>query len=271
MKTKMLYFLIASITLIFTSCTSDENNDNDNLILPKTITYKDKNNKIYQTTTFTYEGNKIVSLSSGYLYIDFIYNGNRIVKEIQYRDFGEGYSEKSYSYSNDSLKTVVKLLNGRETKYVYIDNHNGTIKKEVYKIDRETGKDSETYNVDMLTFEKGNIIKSVLNWADGAYIDTYHYEYDAKNNAFKNILGLNLLLDQADLGSQLNFSSINNIKKYSVSTIRDKGIVPDPYDGMVFKPYSEKSVYEYNKQGYPTKKTSYNEDGSVNETIEYTY
>lgn len=272
MKNKLLYFLIASIALLFASCTNDENSENNSSLLPKRITYRDKNNKIYQTTIFTYNGNKIESISSENIYIDFTYDGNRIVKENQYRNYGESYTEKSYSYSNDNLKIVTKLLNGKKTKCVYIDNGDGTIRKEIYEIDIKTGKQSESYSIDMLTVEKGNIIKSVLHWADGAYIHTYHYDYDVRNNAFKNILGFNLLLDQANLGfSELNFFSINNIKEYSVSTSRDLEIVLDPYDGMVFEPYSEKSVYEYNKQGYPTKKTSYNEDGSVNETIEYTY
>lgn len=267
---KKLLCLLSAILLVFTSCSNDENADYASLILPKTITYKDGNNKIYQTATFDYNDNKIVSFSNGNVYIDFTYEGNKIVKEIRYANYGESCIEKLYNYSNGSLKTVMKSVNGKESKYVYINNGDRTIKKEIYKIDKE-GKQSESYSIDMLTFEKGNIIKSVLHWAEGAYIDTYHYDYDTKKNAFKNILGLNLLLDQADFGSQLNFSSANNIKKYSISTSRNPEILPDPYEGIIFDPYAENSNYEYNKEGYPLKKTTFDYKGNITDIIEYTY
>ena len=92
MKTKLLYFLIASIALIFTSCTSDENSDDTILMLPKKITYNN-GEKIYQTATFTYDDNKIVSISSEKSLIEFTYDGNQIVKEIQYSRY-EGKETK---------------------------------------------------------------------------------------------------------------------------------------------------------------------------------
>jgi hypothetical protein len=98
MKTKLLYYLIASIALIFASCTNDDNSDNNSLTLPKTITYRHQDNTIYQTATFTYDSNKIVSISSEKSLIEFTYDGNQIVKEIQYSRY-EGKEAKYYEIS----------------------------------------------------------------------------------------------------------------------------------------------------------------------------
>ncbi|MCD0470691.1 hypothetical protein [Flavobacterium sp. JAS] len=268
MKNELLYFLTC-IILIFTSCTTDENNDNTNLILPKTITSKD------QTTTFTYEGNKIVSISSKSTLTYFTYDGNQIVKEIRYSKY-EGketkYSEIVYTYLNGKLDTGMLTYNGSDDgeKYVYSYNEDDTIKKETYRSNKKTGKQSENCITDILTFKNGNLIKSVSNWEDKPYITTCRYDYDANNNAFKNILGLNLLLDQADFDSELNFSSSNNINTFNVFTNLVPGTDPE-LATIIFEPFRDTMNYEYNKKGYPTKKTTYDYTGNVKESIEYIY
>lgn len=271
MKKKSLYFLIASLVLIFGSCTNDENSDNTSLILPKTISYKDQNNKIYRTTTFTYNDSRIVSISSEDIYFDFVYEGSQIVKEIRYSRYkGQQtkYYEIIYTYLNDKLHTGVLTYDDQYQydgkKYIYSYNEDGTVKKETYKTDKKTGKQSENYSVDILTFENENLTKSVLNWSEGVYGATCLYDYDVNNNAFKNILGLSLLLDQADFGSELHFSSANNINKYHV--------LSNPENGMIScEPLFDTMNYEYNKKGYPTKQTTYDYKGDVTEIIEYTY
>lgn len=274
MQKKLLCFLSA-ILLVFNSCSNDDSHIAENTILPKTITYKDGNNKIYQTTTFTYDDNKIIGISGENFYINFIYEGNQIVKEIQYRDFGEGYSEKSYRYSNDSLKSVTKLLNGKETRFLYSNNGDGTIKKETYKVDDKTGKESKSDGDDMLIFANGNLIKTVSNWGYLPYITTCRYDYDNNISAFKNVLGLNLLLDQdlfpVNFDMKINISSANNIMKNNVFTNPEPGSVLKPDEGIVFEPFLYNMHYEYNKKGYPTKKTTYDYTGEITEIIEYTY
>lgn len=277
MKTKLLYYLIASIALIFASCTNDDNSDNNSLTLPKTITYRHQDNTIYQTATFTYDSNKIVSISSEKSLIEFTYDGNQIVKEIQYSRY-EGketkYYEILYTYLNDKLETGVLTFgsqyqyNGK--KYMYSYNEDGTVKKETYDTDIETGKQSENYSTGILTFENGNLIKSVSNWEDRPYITTCRYEYDVKNNAFKNILGLNLLLDLADFSSEFNFFSLNNINTFHVVTNLVPGTDPK-LATIAFEPFGHTMNYEYNKKGYPTKRTTYDYNGDIKEIIEYTY
>lgn len=277
MKKKLLYFLITSIFLTFISC-SDDNDDLDTqLVLPKMINYKDQNNNIYQTATFAYDNNKIVSISNENRLIEFTYDGNQIVKEIQYSRYkGEQkkYYEILYTYLDDKLQTAVLIYddqyqyNGKKNIYSY--NEDGTIKKETYITDRETGKQSESFSIGILTFENGNLIKFVSHWENEPYITTCRYEYDAKNNAFKNILGLNLLLDQADFGSELNFSSVNNIITFNEFSNRLPGTHPE-LSIIAFEPFRNTMNYEYNKKGYPTKKTTYDYTGQITEIIEYIY
>lgn len=252
--------------MLLNSCSNEENNNAANLVLPKTITYKDQNNKIYQTTAFTYDGNKMVSVSNKFVTIDFVYDGNRIVKETQYRDYGKSCIEKSYSYSNDSLKTVTKLLNGKETRFLYINNGHGAIKKEVYDFDNKTGKESKSDENMVLTVLNGNIVKSEYNWGDGYnVISNSYYEYDTKNNVFKNVTGLNLLIDQFNFDDEMNLSSANNITRYKVHHIQNSKST------IVFEPSGNVMKYEYNSKGYPTKKTTYDYTGNIIEIIEYTY
>ncbi|MEZ0128744.1 hypothetical protein AB9T88_02685 [Flavobacterium sp. LBUM151] len=269
MKNKLLYFLIASIVFIFASCTNDENSHDTILMLPKTITSKDGNNNIYQTTTFTYDENKIISISSENGLIEFEYNGNQIVKEIQYTKYkGEEtkYYEIRYTYSNDKLETCVLTFGSQYQydgkKYIYSYNEDGTVTKATYKTDKKTGKQLENYST--LKFENGNLIKTILNAENGQCLSTSQYDYDANKNAFKNILGLNLLLDQADFGSELNFSSANNINKYHLLSNPEIGIIP-------CEPIFDTMDYEYNQQGYPIKQIRYDYKGDVKEIIEYTY
>ncbi len=227
MTNKLFYFFMVSFILTFGSCTNDDNSDT-NLILPKAMVHKDKNNNAYQTTTFTYDANKIVSVSNENRLIRFTYDGDEIVKEIEYNKYDGKeikYSETAYSYSNDSLKIVTT----EEAKYVYRNNEDGTIKKEAYDFDDKTGKELKTGKNEVLTFINGNLIKIVSDWEHEPYVTTCRYDYDTNNNAFKNVLGLNLLLDQADFGSELNFSSANNINTLNVFTNLLPGTNPDEY------------------------------------------
>jgi len=245
-------------------------------MLPKKITYNN-GEKIYQTATFTYDDNKIVSISSEKSLIEFTYDGNQIVKEIQYSRY-EGketkYYEILYTYLNDKLETGVLTFGSQYQyggkKYMYSYNEDGTVKKETYDTDIKTGKQLENYSTGILTFENGNLIKSVSNWGDRPYITTCRYEYDVKNNAFKNILGLNLLLDLADFSSEFNFFSINNINTFNVVTNLVPGTDPK-LATIAFEPFGHTMNYEYNKKGYPTKRTMYDYKGDIKEIIEYTY
>lgn len=85
---KKTLYLFASSLLMLTSCSSDDDNSSplvpvvpseDISILPKTISYiySEENRP---SSIYTYEGNKIVRVTSKDRRKDFIYDGDLIVK-----------------------------------------------------------------------------------------------------------------------------------------------------------------------------------------------
>lgn len=100
------------------------------------------------------------------------------------------------------------------------------------------------------------MVKEVQTSEGSSTVYTHVYEYDTKNNPFKNILGFNLLLEYED-------TSTNNVIKHTSSVSGSA----TPSTPLVYK-----KEYVYDANGYPTKATSYKADGTtVSEINEYTY
>ncbi|WP_035651895.1 hypothetical protein [Flavobacterium sp. ASV13] len=269
MQKQLSYYLLA-IIFILNSCSNEEYNYSVNTILPKTVkTIYSDHPKDNFSTDFIYDGNKIVSIRNKNEKRDYEYEGNNIVKETVYSLYkGEEtkYAETNYSYKNDSLKTVTKFLNGEKIRYDYSYNNNGSITKEVYNLDNNTSKESKKSEKKLITIINGNIANLESDWGDDYdVISISKYEYDTNNNAFKNIAGLNLLLDQFSLDSGISLSSNNNIKRYKVNY--KQGLLSN----IAFEPYWFKMEYEYNKNGYPIKKTTYDYAERITEIVEYVY
>lgn len=268
MKKKWLYFLLSS-TLILNSCFSDSVDKNENSVLLKTIKNVDLNDSSKNLiSTITYDGNKIVSVVNKTQKTVYMYDGNQIVKQVMYylnNGKEETYSEATYSYINDKLHVVNLFEEGRKTKYIYTYNDNGTVEKEFYDTNDKTGKESKSDEKKVLTVVNSNIVKSEHNFGeDNNVTTTSRYDYDTNSNAFKNILGFNLLLDQVSFGyEKINLFSLNNLKKHIEFTIQGQD--------MISEPYADTMQYEYNKKGYPTKKITYDYEGDIKEIIEYTY
>jgi len=265
---KIFFCFFASSLFIIASCSNDSDHQNNNSILPKTITSRDSDNISQDITTINYDGNKIVNLLAKSLKIDYSYEGDKIVTQRRYYLNGEKkskYYEATYSYANDKLHKVSLSDHGREKEYVYTYNNDGTIKKQTYELGNKISLDKNGEEIFFVV--DGNIVKSEYNWGgdQSDIVTTCIYEYDLKNNVFKNITGLNLLLDQADFLSEINIFSGNNVIRHKVSTIQG------PLSNIQFEFYSNKMKYEYNKKGYPTKKITYDYTGRIINIIEYTY
>src|SRR5690606_8318209 len=134
-------------------------------VLPKTIQLTNpKFPTENKTSTFTYDGNKIKSISSEMGKTEFTYNGNHIVNKVDYYMSGDQavkYAETSYVYENGKLVTVNTISNGQTIKrYGYIHNNDGTVKKEIYLTDI-TGVTTLSSNSVMLNFVNGNLTKVV--------------------------------------------------------------------------------------------------------------
>ncbi|MCV9926591.1 hypothetical protein OIU83_02950 [Flavobacterium sp. LS1R49] len=264
---KLLYLFLTSL-LTLASCSSDNDNSSsvpseDTSILPKTTTsiYSEGNRSI---STNTYEGNKILSVTSKDRRVDFIYDGDVIVKENQYNtENGKDIKEvvTTYTYANGKLATVLHAYNftihSSEEKFelikdIYTYNADGSINIESYYTDVNGIEDKDSFGAKVLTFENGNLTKSVsINREIGKVISSELYEYDTKSNPKKYILGFNLRV----YGTT---ASINNVVKRTFFSTDNSSI-------------DYKTSYEYNADGFPIKVISYNSDGTGAGVIEYTY
>ncbi len=264
---KKIYFILLSFLIILISCNSDVEKDFENKsILPKTLIYKKNESSYTSVINLVYDGNKILSVGNKNMRNEYLYDGDKIVKETKY-NYESGkelkISESIFSYENDKLFAVDKIEYGQEFKYFYIYNEDGTITKGEYDLVNKAGKEFKKASNSILTIENGNLKKTVSNWGYDDIITSSRYEYDTNTNPFKNILGFNLLLDEIYFGSELNLSSSNNLTRHV--------FVPINSGGIIFEFYTNNMVYEYNKNGYPTKKTTYDYTGKAIDIIEYQY
>lgn len=265
MKKTLCFF--GALILTITSCSTNDNDSGtaETAILPKTVKFSKPDYPSENTTsTIIYTGNKLVNITDKERRTDFTYEGNVIVKMIEYDvTNGDKEEEESYSYTNGKLTSTLYARNFTSKypfgqykgRYTYTYNLDGTVKKETYSINAATGVESKDDYSEIYTFQNGNLVKLVATDQSSGLssVRTSLYEYDAKNNPLKNVLGYNLLIDTGDC-------SVNNLTKHSYS-----------YSGNAAS-YSYKTVYEYNDKGYPTKATLYMQDGvAVSEIMEYSY
>jgi hypothetical protein len=272
---KSLYLFTASL-LVMTSCSSDGNSsDPVASILPKTVSYSypsyPPNNS---SSTVVYNGNKIVSIKDVTFRTDYTYNGDVIVKTTSY-DTESGkdvkVSEETYTYTNNKLATSsyardfsTEYASGKnKVRSIFTYNTDGIITAESYYTYANEVIPESIEQV--LTISNGNLVKRVISSSNDVRTDIY--EYDTKNNPFKNVLGFNLLLNndiRVDflLGDDL-MVSVNNVVKHTSTRI---------YGSDTYGPDVYNSVYIYDANGYPTKETVYQKEGTtVDEINEYTY
>ena len=268
MKKQLCLFVVAALTLA--SCSNDDNNA-ENTILPKVLKYTDidypSDNATYSST---YNGNKIVSVKDEAGRTDYTYDGDLIVKEVNYDTESEvGKDVKSdevvYTYANGKLVGELSSegfsaefpAGEYKIRRVYTYNADGTVKAEKYNTN-STGVEQKSNYVEVLTFANGNLVKSVETNSEFDSVFTAVYEYDAKNNPLKNILGFNLLIGHSE--GEGSVSSVNNVVKYTASnSVNTESNV-----------YKRELIYDTN--GFPTKITSYKKDGTtIDRTNEYTY
>ncbi|MFH6969256.1 hypothetical protein [Flavobacterium sp. FlaQc-28] len=264
---KKLLCLFGALALVLTSCSSDDNQEG-NVILPKTIKYSSVGYPSENSTyVATYNGTKIVSMKDETGRTDYTYDGNLMVKETNY-DTESGKDIISdvttYKYTNGKLTEYVyaegfstAFPNGEyNSRIVFTHNADGTVKRERYNINGAVEKKS-IYS-EVLTFANGNLVKSVQTDSETGTVFTAQYEYDNKNSPYKNIAGFNLLIDHSE-GEGSVYSSVNNIVKYTAS-----------YSNETPNVYKSEIVYDANN--FLSKVTNFKRDGiTPAESYEFTY
>lgn len=233
-KIKKTLYLFSAILLVLTSCSKDETTTEQVSSAPvfvkKIIRIHNTNNPGGTTETeyYKYDGNKIVSVTESVLGFvsTYTYTGNVITK-IEERVNGDFRNSNEYTYYNG--KVVVRVFKSRygsttlTTTYSYTYNPNGTVSY------NSTGNYQST---GVLTFLNGNLVKNETFY-NGSPNTIYTFEFDTKNNPFKNVLGFNLLFDQ-----NTDMFSPNNM-------IKDGSRGSNNFDNYIFK---------YDANGFPTEK-----------------
>jgi len=220
-------YLFGLILLSLSSCSKDENTSSESsspILVKKIINTINPNDVVI--LTYKYDGNKIISESDDQGFVSTYTYTENVITKIEERVDNKFQSSKEYTYVNGKVATQVWKQNyGGTDSYTYTYNSNGTVS---YKRTR-TGSENTT---GMLTFKNGNIVKNEVFYG-GKYPSTvtYIYDYDSKNNPFKNVLGFNLLLETDE-----DMFSLNNM-------IQDGGGFPTFY-----------FTFKYDANGYPIEK-----------------
>ncbi|CAM3609187.1 DUF4595 domain-containing protein [Flavobacterium chungbukense] len=279
MKKKFCYLLFI-ITGVISSCSNEVETKKPQEpvqeVLPKTISFQPKSSnekEKLQTSTFVYNGNKIVSVScvayNKIMKTVFTYEGNFITKTEGFMD-NQLITTIKYTYNNDKLKESILTLPSANSdsdfyvKDVFTHNPDGTVSYVRFREHKpDTAEDEK-----ILSFSNSNLDKITTKYNGEApyYKYSYQYKYDNKNNPLKNITGLNLIMLEGTLYNGhdmpngdfgINDFGLNNIteKITSISSKNDTST------------YVEKFNYTYDKNGYPLTKSS--DESEYN--IIYTY
>lgn len=256
---KILYFF-GALAFALTSCSDEENSENpilpENYILPKKSVYTEGKDKF--ETVFVYDGNKIVSATSLTSKTVYTYTGDYITKREDFSD-GKIISKEEYIYDDGKLGRIIytNVSEGvTSVNSVFYSYDGNTIAYTYYHNDNDGNPIRG--NEGVLTYSGGNLVKKRELGKTLSAVSEVTYEYDTKNNPYKNILGYNLLIGSTNL--------VNNITK-STSYL----VYVDPVFGEMKNTFVFSYTYEYNDKGYPTKKVQSNSSNDIKFPTEFTY
>lgn len=255
---KSLYLFCATL-IALTSCSNNDDNESSksaSSILPKKVTviYSDGDSSV---ETILYDGNKIVSITEEDGSVTkYTYTGNVITKAEEIDEKGELDGTTEYIYTNGKLATSIEKNPGESYYYKakYIHNADGTVSYDQFRGLISTGTEEEYGATGKYTIKEGNLIKLEVSYygSERAYV----YEYDTKNNPFKNVLGFNLLLQDTDL-------SLNNLVKETGTS----------GSGANTSTNTITYTYKYDANNYPTERVSSYQSGTSisTKTTQYAY
>lgn len=248
---KKITLVFSALILILTSCSSDdENNSNQNLILLKKSISTGLSGNV-RTTDYVYDGNKIVSATTGTLRFNYFYTNDLITKiEVYYNQILSNTIILTYNSSQKLIERVANSVDNQESiREVYSYNNDSTIGVLVYRnsldFDNQLVETSK-----MFLGTNQEIVKKEIYRTDGTEI--VNYEYDNKNNIFKNVLNLKKLL----LFDSNDFNLVS---------------IQDTFNGEIL--YSRNSQFIYNSDGFPITNSSTVVNGSSTDafTIQHFY
>lgn len=244
---KKILCLFGALSLLLTSCSSDDNESNDNtdaVLLKKTIITDSEGDAV--TSIYTYDGNKIVSIvdDSGDANEYYTYTGNLITK-LEYR-FPDGSIDQvnTYTYNAEGkLVTFVRTQTNYVHKEVFTYNADGTVTAESYSGDSESELMEGTVNT--IKFVNGEVSEII---SPDASNEEHVYTYDTKNNPMKNVIGMDKIAFIDGEGNGVKFNILTDTSEDELWT---------------------NSTFTYNDNGYPTKEVDTGTDSLGNTEFFY--
>jgi hypothetical protein len=266
------------------SCSSDSPESDSapvvaSSVLVNKITQSDPDGKLLVTTTFSYNGNKIVSESwkennfdmatdVGYSYrMDYTYTGN-LITNIKVNNIFRAPEKlvMSTNFAYDSNENLISSV--REQ---YFDSFKMTLKILHTKIDNNT-QEFKIFTIDSRDnienpSASGKIVfdvnKNILKMGSIDMVNSFSsFEYDSKSNPKTNIIGFNKII-YFDLPP--NFSVLT-LKPH---LNRSNNILKTNIPGY----YPTSNQYTYNADGYPIENKEYYEynGNRLNVIFQYFY
>lgn len=241
---KLLFILSISFLFLFSSCSGDdetmETNPDTNALLLKKLT-----SSTGWFIEFIYNDNKLNRLvHQDKSYILFTYADNLIIRTDDINSNGQPTgSKETYEYTNNKI-TKRNIYSENELVEVWLISY---LDKKI-KITRPEENPNTNYTLLYLDSNE-NIIKSEF-YVNGKVIESGIMTYDNKINPFRNMLGLNLFIQDIEV-------SHNNLVS---STYRGSNGEVESYNTF---------TYEYNKFNYPISSIDF--DSYDNSEVFYTY
>lgn len=245
---KNLLGLLSATLLVFTSCSKDDNNESSDpaspILVKKITTIDSKGNS--SSESYLYNGNKIVSVTQEDGSVTkYNYTGDLITKIEKFDSTGALNLITNYIYIEGKLDSSIDNYSNNNKYYYkikYTHNQDETISYEQFTGVVSTGIEEKYGPTGKYTYKNENVVKLEVSYSGGESL--YTYEYDAKNNPFKNVLGYyNLFLE--DVYANNVIKEISNSEKVY--------------------------TYKYNENNYPTEKVTNFSGSNDTEIIQYVY
>ncbi|RXR18452.1 hypothetical protein EQG63_09300 [Flavobacterium amnicola] len=251
MKKIMAYVLC--VFVLSTSCSSDEVSTNN--YLPPTTSkviklIKTKNRDSSNETYYNYEGNKLISITNNYNLekVEITYEGNYITEVIKRDNLGQIQYETTYEYSNGKLSKRTQneiSTNNIIEEYLSYSLANSVIIIRAFQ-STNGGTTFSLLDQSKLSLNSNrDVISKDYDYdsANDSYNATVTFEYDNKNNPFKNVVGLD----------KIKYMSVG-YEVQARSTINNEMRLYDVQNGTAIE-HSVKH-YSYNSNNYPISSSS---------------
>lgn len=252
---KKLLTLVSALTLMFTSCSKDEEQVSVPTLAPilvtqivETVEYGG-NSQTY-TLGFNYNGNKLISQTrNGVEISNVIYEGN-LIKQINYLNNGSVVRENVYTYD-----TSERLVTFHQIEYDNISGDYESVFNYTYNSDGTVSYTSQSGYSPNLNYSSSGTINfnsdGLIYQVETSYGKTTTYTYDNKNSPLKNILGVNKIPFEEGVANPMFRNYLSKVEVDNFGT------------------YTTNYTHTYNSNNYPIQ--SIEDDNSEKFTRVYTY